>query len=391
MLFTLASLAALFIGQAVATVAQWGQCGGIGYSGDTQCVSGCVCTKLNDYYYQCLAGTTTTTQPSSTTTSSTPTSTPTSGITKFLGGVNLAGFDFSAYTDGSWNGTGVDPPISQIDHFAKQGVNIFRVPFGWQLATPQLGGQIDSNFLSRYDKVVNAALAASTQPYVIIDLHNYARWNGGIIGQGGPSNDQFANIWSQFASHYKSQSRIIFGIMNEPHDVPDLNKWGQSVQAAVNAIRAAGATSQYILIPGSSWSSAQALPNEAGPILLGVTDPAGGKNKLLFDVHKYLDSDNSGTHAECTTDNVSVMTTLANWLQQNGRQAILSETGGGNTASCQTALKSQLAYVKSRSAQIAGFTIWSAGSFDTTYVLSVTPNGDTDNALWTNAVKPNLP
>jgi endoglucanase len=25
--------------------------------------------------------------------------------------------------------------------------------------------------------------------YAIIDVHNYARWNGEIIGQGGPSND----------------------------------------------------------------------------------------------------------------------------------------------------------------------------------------------------------
>lgn len=39
----------------------------------------------------------------------------------------------------------------------------------------------------------------------------------------------------------------------------------------------------------------------SGPYLLKVTDPAGGTSKLVFDVHKYLDSDNSGTHAECTT------------------------------------------------------------------------------------------
>ncbi|KAI0639226.1 beta-glucosidase [Trametes polyzona] len=32
------------------------QCGGIGWSGATTCVSGAVCTKLNDYYSQCLPG-----------------------------------------------------------------------------------------------------------------------------------------------------------------------------------------------------------------------------------------------------------------------------------------------------------------------------------------------
>ena len=36
-------------------------------------------------------------------------------------------------------------------------------------------------------------------------------------------------------------------------------------------------------------------------------------------------------------DNVDVLTTLVSFLQSNGnRQAILSETGGGNTASCET-------------------------------------------------------
>lgn len=42
-----------------------------------------------------------------------------------------------------------------------------------------------------------------------------ARWNGQIIGQGGPTNDQFVSLWTQLADKYKSQSKIIFGIMNE--------------------------------------------------------------------------------------------------------------------------------------------------------------------------------
>jgi endoglucanase len=45
-----------------------------------------------------------------------------------------------------------------------------------------------------------------------------ARWNGGIIGQGGPSNAQFVSLWTQLATYYKSDSNVIFGIMNEPHD-----------------------------------------------------------------------------------------------------------------------------------------------------------------------------
>jgi endoglucanase len=231
-------------------------------------------------------------------------------------------------------------------------------------------------------------------PWLFADSRStdYARWNGGIIGQGGPTNAQYASIWSQLAKHYASNPKIIFGVMNEPHDIPNLQSWADSVQAAVNAIRAAGATSQNILIPGSSYSSAQTLPTEAGPYLLKVSDPAGGVSKLIFDVHKYLDSDNSGTNAACVTDNTAVLQTLYSWLSTNGRQALLSETGGGNTQSCFTDLKSELAFVKAHSDRLVGYTVWSAGAFDTSYVLSVTPNSDgSDQPLWTNAVKPNLP
>lgn len=43
--------------------------------------------------------------------------------------------------------------------------------------------------------------------------------------------------------------------MNEPHDIPSIPTWANSVQAAVNAIRAAGATSQFILMPGKALHS----------------------------------------------------------------------------------------------------------------------------------------
>ncbi|KAG8698808.1 hypothetical protein FRC08_005689 [Ceratobasidium sp. 394] len=35
-------------------VVKYGQCGGIGWTGSTLCASGSTCTKVNDYYFQCL-------------------------------------------------------------------------------------------------------------------------------------------------------------------------------------------------------------------------------------------------------------------------------------------------------------------------------------------------
>jgi endoglucanase len=42
-----------------------------------------------------------------------------------------------------------------------------------------------------------------------------ARWNGQIIGQGGPQNDQFTSLWTQLATKYANQTKVIFGVMNE--------------------------------------------------------------------------------------------------------------------------------------------------------------------------------
>lgn len=139
--------------------------------------------------------------------------------------------------------------------------------------------------------------------------------------------------------------------MNEPHDVPDINLWADSVQAAVTAIRNAGATSQMILLPGNNWTSAATfVSNGSADALNKVTNPDGTKTNLIMDVHKYLDSDNSGTNAECVTNNIDdAWEPLSTWLRANGRQALNTETGGGNTASCATYLCQQVAYQQANS------------------------------------------
>lgn len=54
------------------------------------------------------------------------------------------------------------------------------------------------------------------------------------------------------------------------------------------------ANSQIILLPGNDWTSAQEFVTDgSGPALLGVVNPDGSTTNLIFDVHKYLDSDNS--------------------------------------------------------------------------------------------------
>jgi len=312
-------------------------------------------------------------------------------------GVNIAGFDFGAQTDGSCDLASIYGPVEQLRygnnpdgcgqmvHFTNShGFNMFRLPVAWQFLVNTCGGTLNTTNFAEYNLLVQGCLA--TGSYCIIDIHNFARWDGAIIGQGGPSNEEFASLWSQLATQYASKSKMVFGIMNEPHDIPDIDTWGQSVQAAVTAIRQAGATSQMILLPGTDYTSAETFVSSgSAAALASVTNLDGSTTNLIFDVHKYLDSDNSGTHSNCVTNNINdTFQPFATYLRSAGRQALLSETGGGsNDPTCLTNVCQELAYLEQNSDVYLGYLGWAAGSFSTSYILSLTPFGNA-TAGWTD-------
>ncbi|EHL00247.1 putative endoglucanase EG-II [Glarea lozoyensis 74030] len=171
-------------------------------------------------------------------------------------GVNIAGFDFGCLTDGSQDPKKAVPPVNglggpdgaaQMSHFVKDDhFNIFRLPVGWQYLTGSTlssTSTLNAGNLQKYDQLVQACLRSASTTVCVLDIHNYARWNKQIIGQGGPTNAQFVGLWTQLAAKYKGETRIAFGLMNEPHEV-DINKWADTLQLVVNAIRGAGATTQ---------------------------------------------------------------------------------------------------------------------------------------------------
>ena len=273
-----------------------------------------------------------------------------------------------------------------MQHFVTADkLNVFRLPVGWQyLVANNLGGPLDATFFASYNSLVQACLA--TGAHCIVDVHNYARYNGGIIGQGGPTNAQFTSLWTQLATKYATNANVIFGVMNEPHDIV-MSTWAVTVQAVVTAIRAAGAKSQMILLPGTGYSGAGVFVAQSAPALSTIKDSDGTTTKLIYDIHQYLDSDGSGTHAECVTDHVSdVLTPLASYLRSAKRIAFLTETGGGNVASCVTDVCSELSYLNANSDVFLGWVGWAAGGFDTTYVLTETPNGNTDQLIVSSCI-----
>lgn len=168
------------------------------------------------------------------------------------------------------------------------------------------------------------------------------------------------------------------------------------------------------MLPGNSWTSAAAfVSGGSADALHKVTNPDGSKTNIAFDVHRYSDGDNSGSSSECVTDNIDgAFGPLAEWLRCNGRQALTTEMGGGNTASCIQYVCQEIKYLNANSdgkhpqsfsyaARLSdsalltvylGYVGWSAGAFDTSYTLSLTPtyqNGQwSDSSLLTSCLKP---
>ncbi|KFY81961.1 hypothetical protein V500_10939 [Pseudogymnoascus sp. VKM F-4518 (FW-2643)] len=312
----------------------------------------------------------------------------------WLAGVNIAGFDFGCgNTNGDYSSSGVTAPLAsqghadgvgQMNHFVRDdGLNVFRLPVCWQyLVNGVLGGTLDSNNFGVYDQLVQGCLA--TGAYCVVDIHNYARWNGQIVGQSGGAvtNGHLASVWYQLAAKYASQAKVIFGVMNEPHDL-DINTWATTVQWAVDSIRNAGATSQMILLPGTDYTAAGSLISTGSASALGaVVNLDGSHTNLIFDIHQYLDSNFSGTSPDCSSNGVANLNALATWLRSNGRQAFLTETGGGSTSSCYTNLCAELDSMNYNTDVYLGWIGWAAGAFDTSYTLSETPTYS--NGVWTD-------
>src|SRR5206468_880874 len=107
--------------------------------------------------------------------------------------------------------------------------------------------------LARMDEFVSACRGRRMR--VILEPHNYARYQGKVIGSPEVPAAAFADFWSKLAAHYSDDPAIYaYGLMNEPHDTKGL--WPGAAQAGVDAVRSADST-HFILVPGDHWSSAK--------------------------------------------------------------------------------------------------------------------------------------
>jgi endoglucanase len=252
-------------------------------------------------------------------------------------GVNVSGSEYSWETY---------PIASQVDYLKNKGVALIRLPIAWEKLQPTLNGALNQTEITNLKSFLN--LAASSEMQVIIDIHNYARYNPnwaadaaanyGIvatntsdaltIGSSSVPISAFQDFWTKLAGVLTGQVGLVgYDIMNEPYGLTT-GVWPKAAQAAVNGIRSVDMNTT-IYVEGEQWASAYYWPSNNGS--LKITDPA---NNLVYEAHLYFDGNGSGTYTQTYDQQgaypnwgVDHVQPFLTWLQQNNAKGYIGEFG----------------------------------------------------------------
>ncbi|KAJ4490111.1 glycoside hydrolase [Lentinula aciculospora] len=228
------------------SIPEYGQCGGIGYTGPTSCAAGNACVVLNSYFSQCLPGASTNSSASATSTTSsgstTTTTTSTSPTSTVSGFVKTDGMHFTlnnepftvvganAYWVGLMN-YGITDMYTGFADIAATGATAVRTlgfnevttPDGvayyqsWSGSTPTVN--YGANGLENFDNVISAAKAHGLR--LIVTLSDYGGMDvyvNQLLGQGSPHDYFYTNATViAFVTRYLNEPGILaWELANEP-------------------------------------------------------------------------------------------------------------------------------------------------------------------------------
>lgn len=289
-------------------------------------------------------------------------------------GANMAGGDISNSSLPAVAGTNYQfVANADTNYLISKGANFQRLLFCWEALQPTVLGAFNATYFNNMNAVVTNATAQKM--YVMIEPHPetsngvYAGYNGNVVGSAACPNADFANLWSQLATQYKSNPYVIFGLCNEPNGMSTV-QWFAAAQAAITAIRATGATN-LIMVPGNGYTSAsgwtQTYYDTASPAVsnavgfLVLKDPI---NNMCVSVHSYFDSEQSGTGTDITSNQVGVtnLEGVVAWARTNKLKVHVGEFGcAASNASAPATCTNMLNYIVANEDVLIGAAWWTDG------------------------------
>jgi len=315
-----------------------------------------------------------------------------------LRGVTLAGPEFGTQKPGFCAG---DSGVFDRDYtwnsrqtvrwFASRGFGVFRIPFRWERMQPELGGALDVAEIRRLKKTVDWIESCGGE--AILDLHNFGHYtfstpNGPLevaleqeVGGEKPlTAAHLADFWTRISVVFSNTAGVkAYGLMNEPHDLPD-GAWKLCSQAAVSAIRKRG-DKTAVLVAGDDWSNSELWEQANGPNSW-IDDPA---NNFIYEAHCYFDYDASGEYKtgydrelwldpDLTKRPQTRLQPFINWCRRNHARGLMGEIGvPGHEKRWEPLLRDAIALLDM--AEIPSC-YWAAGEWWGDYPLSLQPRND---------------
>ena len=268
------------------------------------------------------------------------------------------------------------PKEANIDYYTSKGANVIRLSFiaDRVVTVDEAGRLIPTTDLEILSNLIDYARSKGVS--VILDMHDYgATRTGKLIGRDPGSVEEFAATWEAIAREVTDKPNVIFGLMNEPNR-QSAAEWLKGANAAIASIRRVGAR-QLVLVPGSYWDSANTWTiSDNADVMLGVQDPA---DNFAFEVHQYLDSDNSGTHASAVPGaGASRLAAFTEWARQHNVRGFLGEFGWAANDPAQKEGHDLLCSIRLKQDAWLGWTYWAGGPWWGDYMFSVEPRDGVD-------------
>ncbi|MEH3022044.1 MAG: cellulase family glycosylhydrolase [Pseudomonas oryzihabitans] len=291
--------------------------------------------------------------------------------------VDLVGLNFSGATFAAQVLPGVNdrnyifPAESHFQQWSAKGVKLVRFPILWERLQPSMGVNLDPTYAGLIDRTLGYAQKYGVK--VILDLHNYARYQGKVIGAGEVPYDAFQNLMTRVAQRWGTHPALYgYDIMNEPHDA--VSNWPTAAQYGINGVRVADST-HPIFIEGNGWADTSRWP-QWNDGLLKLNDPA---NNLIFMAQAFFDA-NLNVASLSPSYGVDRLKPFVSWLKANNKRGFIGGFGVPDTdARWLPILDGMLAYLKQNCIPA---TYWAAGPGWASYNQAVEPINGKDRPQW---------
>jgi endoglucanase len=284
-----------------------------------------------------------------------------------LVGINMSGANFAPHiTPGKVGTNYFYPEKTYFKYYADKNIRLIRFPFIWERLQHDLYKGVNFDQIRLLRRTLD--FAAEHDQKIILDMHNYGRYKGKLIGSPEVPYEAYASVWRKLAEEFKDHPALLgYDIMNEPHSTKGL--WPAAAQAAVDAIRQVDMKT-LIFVEGDRWASTfhWRMVNED----FLIEDPA---EKIIYEGHLYLDKDFSGRYANDETVDpmlgVERARPFVEWLKENNLKGFLGEYGvPGHSESMLVAMDNLLGYLNENCMPSA---YWAGGPGWGEYVLAVEP------------------